>query len=68
MNDAKELMTATELAKLLRLQPDTIRLWTCEGIIPAIRVTGKVIRYDPAEVELALRERSDKRARKGGGR
>jgi excisionase family DNA binding protein len=37
MNDAKAMMTATELAELLRLRPDTIRLWTREGIIPAIR-------------------------------
>ena len=43
--------TAEELAERLRLRPDTIRLWTRQGIIPAIRVTGKVIRYDPAEVE-----------------
>ena len=61
-------MTANELADLLRLKPDTIRLWTRESIIPAIRITGKVIRYDPVEVERALRGRSDERARKGGPR
>lgn len=66
MNNVKEMMTATELAKLLRLQPDTIRVWTREGIIPAIRVTGKVIRFDFAEVERALRMRSDNRLQKGG--
>lgn len=59
-------LTAAELAARLRLRPDTIRLWTREGIIPAIRVTGKVVRYDEDEVERALRDRSDKRERNGG--
>lgn len=60
-----DLLTADELAKCLRLRPDTIRLWTRERMIPAIRVTAKVIRYDFAEVEQALRERSAERDREG---
>ena len=67
MHSTTQLLTADELANLLRLRPDTIRLWTRESIIPAIRITGKVIRYDPVEVERALRDRSDERARKGRG-
>jgi len=59
-----ELLTADELADRLRLKPETIRIWTREGIIPAIRVTAKVIRYDLGEVETALRERSADRDRK----
>lgn len=59
-----ELLTRKELATRLRLQPDTIRLWTRDGILPAIRITGKVIRYELAEVEQALRQRSDERSRK----
>ena len=68
MHSTTQLLTANELADLLRLRPDTIRLWTRDSIIPAIRITGKVIRYDPVEVERALRDRSDERARKGDGR
>ena len=68
MHSTTQLLTANELADLLRLRPDTIRLWTRESIIPAIRITGKVIRYDPVEVERALRDRSDRRATKGGAR
>ena len=52
------LLTADELAEHLRLRPDTIRLWTRDGIVPAIHITGKVIRYDLSEVERALRARS----------
>jgi len=65
MHSTTKLVTANELADLLRLRPDTIRLWARESIIPAIRITGKVVRYDPAEVEQALRQRSNERARKG---
>ena len=54
-------LTDAELADRLRLRPDTILLWTREGIIPAIHITGKVIRYDPEEVEQALRKRSTER-------
>ena len=60
-----ELLTADELAKRLRVRPDTVRLWTRERMIPAIRVTAKVIRYDAAEVERALRERSAERDGEG---
>ena len=59
-------LTAEELAGRLRLRPETIRLWTREGIIPAIHITGKVIRYDPVEVDRALRDRSENYRRKGG--
>ena len=53
-----ELITADELGKRLRVQPATIRLWTREGIVPAVRITGKVIRYDALEVVAALRQRA----------
>lgn len=55
------LLTADELATALRIRPATVRLWTREGIIPAIRITGKIVRYDPVDVEQALRERSAQR-------
>ena len=68
MPNPMEFLTAKQLANLLGLRPDTIRLWTRESIIPAIHVTGKVIRYDPAEVHRALRKRSDDYWNKGGQR
>lgn len=58
-----ELVTANELATRLRVRPATIRLWTREGIVPAIRITGKIIRYDPAEVIETLRRQSVTRVR-----
>lgn len=59
MHAATEYLTALEMADRLRVRLDTIRRWTRSSIIPAIRVTGKVVRYDPIEVERALRKRSE---------
>ena len=47
---ATELLTAEELAGRLRVRPDTVRIWGREGRIPRVRISGKVIRYDPAQV------------------
>ncbi len=57
------MLTAAELAERLKVKPDTVRLWTREGIIPAIHITGKIIRYEPEAVDNALRRRSDRRAK-----
>ncbi len=59
------LVNAVELAAALRVRPSTVRRWTREGRLPVIRISGTVLRYDPAEVECALRERAQNR--KGGG-
>lgn len=62
MQNATEFLTAAELAGHLRVQLETIRRWTRSSMIPSIRVTRKVVRYDPVEVERALRERSAARS------
>ena len=52
-----QLLTTADLASRLRLQPQTIQRWTRLGYLPAIRMTGKVIRYDLQEVLEALKAR-----------
>jgi excisionase family DNA binding protein len=52
------LVTAEQLAGELSLKPGTIKRWTQEGIIPCLRLSGKVVRYDLAEVEKALKKRA----------
>ena len=52
-----ELLTAEELAERLRVQPATIRVWAREGRIPRLRISAKVIRFDPIAVVEVLRQR-----------
>lgn len=52
------LITAEQLAEELSLRPGTIKRWVHEGIIPCLRLSGKVVRFDPDEVERALKQRA----------
>lgn len=62
------LITAEELAKRLSLSPGTIKRWGQEGVIPRLRLSGKVVRFDAEEVEEVLRRRAIKeREIKSGG-
>jgi excisionase family DNA binding protein len=49
-----ELVTATELARELKVAPATIRSWFSKGRIPGHRLGRKVIRYKLADVVSAL--------------
>ena len=51
------LETAEQLADRLKVKPDTVRGWGRKGLIPCVRITPKVIRYDPEEVVRTLTER-----------
>jgi len=56
--DMGNLITAEQLGERLSLKPGTIKRWAQDGIIPYLRLSGKVIRFDPGEVEEALKERA----------
>lgn len=49
-----ELLTATELAERLKVRPETVKVWAREGRIPAVRLSPKVLRFDPVAVLAAL--------------
>jgi len=51
-----ELLTARQLADRLHVRPSTIQRWARAGLIPAIHLTPKVVRYDLAEVLRVIRE------------
>ena len=58
-----ELITADELATRLRIRPHTVRSWTRDGKIPAVRLSAKVIRYDlGAVIELLTQDSQAKGA------
>jgi DNA-binding transcriptional MerR regulator len=59
MND--DLLTAEQLAKKLGVKPDTVRKWHRAGLIPASRLTPKVIRYNLDVVVNTLKNRQQSR-------
>ena len=58
-----DLLNAEQLARQLGVKPRTVMQWLRDGLIPAKRLTPKVIRYNLNEVVAALQERE---AVKGG--
>ena len=50
MND---LMTATEVAELFRVEPSTVYGWARKGEIPKIKI-GRVVRFPRDEIEKFL--------------
>ncbi len=54
MDQATELLTARELAKRLRVTPETVRAWARQGSIPSLRLSPKATRYNLEAVLAAL--------------
>jgi excisionase family DNA binding protein len=49
-----KLLTAKEIARELNVSPSTITDWGRQGKIPRVKVSHKIIRYDPEAVQSAL--------------
>jgi excisionase family DNA binding protein len=56
--DSLRVLTAIELAELLRVGVTTVHRWARRGVIPSIRV-GRVVRFNLHDVREALREPGD---------
>lgn len=50
--------TAEQIGGKVGVTASTIKRWAREGLIPSLRPTGRVLRFDPDKVEQALRDRS----------
>jgi excisionase family DNA binding protein len=57
MNVNTELMTADELAKELRLRPETVKRMARDGKIPSLRISPKVLRFSMNAVLATLTQR-----------
>jgi len=49
MSEEKQLMTASEVAKMLNIGVESVRAWTRDGKIPYYRVVGS-LRFDRDEL------------------
>jgi len=51
-NTMEELLTLGEAAKVLKVHPNTLRLWDKKGVLTAIRIgVKKVRRYKREDIE-----------------
>ncbi|MFM9994956.1 MAG: helix-turn-helix domain-containing protein [Phycisphaerales bacterium] len=48
------LLKTRELADRLRVRPNTVLHWVRDGVIPAVRIREKVLRFDAAQVLATL--------------
>ncbi|MCK4873827.1 MAG: helix-turn-helix domain-containing protein [Phycisphaerales bacterium] len=65
MSTKPRLLTVQELATELSVQPETVRRWARDGRIPALRVSGKTIRFDLEDVCAMLRRVGTKGVHRG---
>lgn len=61
--EGPQLLTAPELARALRLNPQTLYRLARRGLIPSIRIGKKLLRFDPIQVRSALEARQDSQPR-----
>jgi len=52
--NAPGLLTLDSIAERLKVKRSTVRRWAHDGHIPSVRLSARVIRYDPVAIELAL--------------
>lgn len=67
-NDLPKLLTAEELAAVLKLNPQTLYRLARQGVIPAIRIGKKSLRFDPIKVRESLDAQGTFRTRVRSGR
>lgn len=64
--EATEALPAADIARRVGVKAETVLVWARAGLIPCIRITRKVVRFQWQDVMAALRERGPLPA--GGGR
>ncbi len=55
--------TAHEIGQKLGVKASTVKRWARDGLIPSLRLTGRVLRFDPKAVERALHLRARRQTR-----
>jgi excisionase family DNA binding protein len=55
-NEKQELIGVEAVAQRLGLHPKTVLAYAREGILPAVRMTKRTIRFDPEAIEKWIRD------------
>lgn len=53
-DDPLNLLTISDIVAIYKIPRPTLRRLVARGIIPAIRITNKIILFDPRELNKAL--------------
>lgn len=57
----EELLTLSEAAQILKVHPNTLRLWDKKGVLKAIRIgIKKVRRYKKEDIEKFISQKNGK--------
>lgn len=57
----EELLTLSEAAQILKVHPNTLRLWDKNGVLKAVRIgVKKVRRYKKDDIEKFIKESNKK--------
>ena len=59
-----ELLTIEDVGRFLKVKPSTVRTWSNLGLIPCIRLGGKLIRFKENDIEEWLENSTIEGARK----
>ena len=60
-----KLMTVSDLAERLKINPGSIYRWAAQGRLPCIRFSKRCLRFRESEVSSLLDELSDSGGREG---
>jgi excisionase family DNA binding protein len=58
-----DLLTTKDVADLLRLKPRAVQRLVKRGKLPVIRIGEKTLRFDPAELDRVITQRSQEKAK-----
>lgn len=54
MPNTEPLLTAEDVAKRLNVHTETVRRWTRDGKLPAVRLPNRAVRFRSEDVEALL--------------
>ncbi len=63
--DTPELLTVQEMARALKMNPQTLYRLVRQGLVPAVRIGKKTLRFDPARIRATLEAKAPRRASAG---
>ena len=53
----RQLLTATDVGRILQVHPKTIFLWASQGTLPAVRLGRRAVRFRREDVERLVADR-----------